>query len=126
MFFTTLDNSEIMDMALDISSYDIVDTTGFPFEFTGGTHPKQSKKGWVVMPDNLVLSVKQLHKYLFDDENYEPSDRVEEISALLDKELGRQENTKTTMYDTEETDTEEDTSTTTKAGEKSSTQKSGE
>ena len=104
---TTLSNSELLDMALDVASYDIVDTTGFPFEFKGGLHPTHSKKGWVVMPDNLTLSVKQLHKYLFEDENYEPSEVVKEISAKMDKELGRQENTKTTMYNTDNTDESE-------------------
>lgn len=123
---TTLDNGEILDMALDVGSYDIVDTTGFPFEFKGGTPPKYS--GWTEMVDNLTLSVKQLHKHLFDDENYEPSDRVKEISAMLDKRLGRQENTKTTMYDTTEpedgTDSGEEK---TKAGQQtSSKKKSGE
>lgn len=123
---TTLDNSEILNMALDVSSYDIVDTTGFPFEFTGGTHPRYSKKGWVVMPDNLTLSVKQLHEYLFDDADYEPSETVKEISAKLDDELGREENTETTMYATE-AEEEASEGTTTKAGAKtSSTKKSGE
>lgn len=125
---TTLDNGEILDMALDVSSYDIVDTTGFPFEFKGAKHPKYPKKGWVVMPDNLTLSVMQLHNYLFGDEDYEPSAKVKEISAKLDKELGRQENTKTTMYDT--TESEDDASegeTKTKAGQQtSSKKKSGE
>ena len=104
---TTLSNSEILDMALDVASYDIVDTTGFPFEFKGGTHPTHSKKGWVVMPDNLTLSVKQLHKYLFEDEDYEPSERVKEISEMLDDELGREENTKTTMYNMDAADESE-------------------
>lgn len=123
---TTLDNGEILDMALDVGSYEIVDTTGFPFEFKGGSPPNYS--GWTEMIDNLNLSVKQLHKYLFEDEDYEPSERVKEISAKLDKRLGRQENTKTTMYDT--TEPEDDTSegeTKTKAGQQtSSKKKSGE
>ena len=124
---TTLSNSEILDMALDVASYDIVDTTGFPFERTDGTHPTKPKKGDIVMPDNLALSAKQLHRYLFDDEDYEPSERVKEMSAKLDKELGRQENTKTTMYSTTESKDEEAENATTKAREKtSSKKKSGE
>ncbi len=123
---TTLDNGEILDMALDVGSYDIVDTRGFPFEFEGGYPPNYS--GWVEMVDNLTLSVKQLHKHLFDDDDYEPSDRVKEISAKLDKRLGRKENTKTTMYDT--TESGDDTSegeTKTKAGQQTSSKKeSGE
>ena len=127
---TTLSNSEILDMALDVASYDIVDTTGFPFEFVADNHPvllAKGKKNSIVMPDNLTLSVKQLHRYLFDDEDYEPSERVKEISAELDEELGREENTKTTMYDKDESEGEESEGSTTKAGEKvSSKKKSGE
>ncbi len=120
---TTLDNGEILDMALDAGSYDIVDTRGFPFEFKGGYPPNYS--GWTEMLDNLTLSVKQLHRHLFEDEDYEPSDRVKEISAMMDKRLGRQENTKTTMYDT--TESEEGAEEKTKAGEQtSSKKKSGE
>ena len=127
---TTLSNSEILDIALDVASYDIVDTTGFPFEFVAANHPvllAKGKKNSIVMPDNLTLSVKQLHRYLFEDEDYEPSERVKEISAKLDKELGRQENTKTTMYDTDESGEDESKDSTTKASEKtSSKKKSGE
>ena len=104
---TTLSNSEILDMALDVANYDIVDTTGFPLEFKGGSHPTHSRKGWVVMPDNLTLSVKQLHKYLFEDENYEPSKTVKGISEKLDDELGREENTETTMYNTDASEDED-------------------
>lgn len=127
---TTLNNGEILNMALDVGSYDIVDTRGFPFEFEGGYPPNSN--AWVEKIDNLTLSVKQLHKHLFDDDDYEPSDRVKEISKMLDKRLGRQENTKTTMYDTqdegeEKTKAGEQTSSKTKASQQtSSKQKSGE
>lgn len=119
---TSLDNSEILSMVLDVANYNIVDTTGFPFEFKGGKHPKYPKKGWVVQPDNLTLSVVQLHEYLFDDKDYDPSNTVKAYSEKLDKELGRVENTKTTMHETTTSNSEDgkDSATTKAAAKKGS------
>lgn len=92
---TSLSDKEILSLAKDVSGYKIADQTGFPFEQTVVHH---SSKGDIVVADNLTLSVKQLHEYLFGDEDYEPSAKVKSISKALDKDLGRQENTKTTMH----------------------------
>lgn len=122
---TSLSNKEILDLVLDVSSYDIVDQTGFPFEHGGKNIG--GKNGWVVTIDNLKLSVKQLHAYLFDEKDYEPSAQVNAISEALDKKLERKENTKTTMYSssTGKGDSEEESNT--KAGAKTSnTRKSRE
>lgn len=109
---TSLTNSEILDLALDVASYEIIDQTGFPFEFSGGS----VSGSWCVVPNNLELSVKQLHAYLFEDEEYEPSQKVKALSAALDDKMGREPNTETTFTLSAE---EEDTSNT-KAGTKTS------
>lgn len=115
MVLTSLTNSEILSLALDVASYDIVDQTGFPFEKTAGKNEKTGAD--CVYADNLVLSVKQLHFYLFGDDGYEPSETVEHISTVMDKKLGREENTKTTFtFSAEESDDSDDTKT--KAAEK--------
>lgn len=90
---TSLTNNEILDLAMDVSSYDIVDQTGFPFELAGG------KIGgvWYAVPNNLELSVKQLHAYLFEDDEYEPSEKVKKLSEELDDKMGREPNTETTF-----------------------------
>lgn len=106
---TSLSNGEILELALDVADYEIVDQAGFPFEKEGG------KIGgiWYVIPNNLELSVKHLHMYLFEDEEYEPSAKVKSISAALDKKMGREANTKTTYTSSKE----EDSQNSTKAGE---------
>ncbi len=111
---TSLSDGEILDLVKDVASYEIVDQAGFPFEHGGGNH---GGKGWIVTVNNLNLSVKQLHEYLFGDKEYEPSEKVKEISAAMDKDLGRQENTETTMYSSSSAaNNDEKEGETTKAG----------
>lgn len=109
---TSLTNTEILDLAMDVASYDIVDQTGFPFELKGSTIGGV----WYAVPNNLELSVKQLHAYLFDDEEYEPSENVKKLSEELDDKIGREPNTETTFTLSKDA---EDTGTT-KAAEKTS------
>lgn len=117
MVLTSMKNSEILDLALDVASYEIVDQTGFPFEKTAGKNPKTGKD--CVYVNNLELSVKQLHFHLFEDEEYEPSDTVKDISAKMDENLGREANTETTFTFSAEKTTEADT----KAAEKTKSKK---
>lgn len=73
---TNLTNTEIMSLAKDIAAYNLVDTTGFPFEKRTG----DTNAGDCVIPVNLANNVKQLHQFLFEDEEYEPSGTVWEVS----------------------------------------------
>lgn len=111
---TSLSNKEILNLALDVADYEIIDQTGFPFEKS----EKKMKGVSYVVADNLELSVKQLHSYLFEDDEYEPSQKVKSISADMDKKIGREANTKTT-YSSSSSSKEEKTSST-KAGAKAS------
>ncbi len=116
---TSLSNKEILSLAKDVVNYEIVDQRGFPFELTTPSY----KGSDIVAVDNLTLSVKQLHNHLFADEEYEPSAKVKEISKALDRVLGRQENTKTTMYSTAAKENSQSQSATTKAGAAGSSKK---
>lgn len=73
---TNLTNTEIMSLAKDIASYNLVGTTGFPYEKQTG----DTDAGDCVIPVNLANNVKQLHQFLFEDEEYEPSGTVWEVS----------------------------------------------
>ncbi len=113
---TSLSKKEILDLALDAPNYEIADQAGFPFE-----HDKDSGKikgVWYLVPDNLEMSTKQLHSYLFDDDEYEPSARVKAISEALDDEVGREANTETTYFTSSTEEDSEDSTSSTKAGAK--------
>lgn len=76
---TNLDSLDMLDLAKDILSYNIVDETGFPFENTAQYYNKVS----YVFPMDLAANVTELHKFLFDDEAYAPSAKVQETSSKI-------------------------------------------
>lgn len=80
---TSLTLEEIIGLAKHVKQYTIGTTSGFPFKMT----TKQlSASGDTVIPIGLEKNVSELHKYLFNTENYEPSKTVQAISdAIVDK-----------------------------------------
>lgn len=82
---TSLELSEILGLAIHVQEYQIVSTTGFPFEMTT---KQMSKIGDSVIPIVLENNVKQLHLYLFGTENYETSNTVEHISNTIIEKSG--------------------------------------
>ena len=82
---TNYTNDELLAMAPQLLTYDIVDTTGFPFDKAAAT---VKGKGYCVIPVNLEENVKQLHEYLFGTTDYQPSDEVKAISSQITTETG--------------------------------------
>ena len=77
---TNLKSYEILNLAKDVLSYDIVGETGFPFEKDAHTYKKVS----YVFPVDLAANVSRLHEFLFETENYEPSQTVKDYSAHIE------------------------------------------
>ena len=75
---TSLSTTDILNLAMDVASYKLPSdgTTGFPFD----KQTADVDAGDCVIPVNLAENVKQLHEFLFDNEDYEPSDTVQNIS----------------------------------------------
>ncbi len=82
---TNLTFSDFTELILDISKYHIGETGGFPF---ARGDMKMGKKGDCVIPQTLETNVAELHKFLFDKEDYEPSDMVKKISAKIAADSG--------------------------------------
>lgn len=82
---TNYTNDELIAMAPQLLTYDIVDTTGFPFDKANAT---VKGKGSCVVPVNLEENVKQLHEYLFGNADYQPSNEVTEISSQINSDTG--------------------------------------
>ena len=80
--YTSLDLSEIVEMLGQVNTYYISDTAGFPQESNRATGTIGSK-GSCVIPVNLEDNVKWLHQFLFDDNNYEPSETVRQCSEKI-------------------------------------------
>lgn len=88
---TNLDNSEILDYAKNLATYDIVDTKAFPFDFTATFVGKAS----VIVPINLKNNVEAVHAYLYPETEkpYEASQLVKDISLNIMNKTGVNDNT---------------------------------
>lgn len=87
MIKTNLTKSEILSMGMSMLSYELGDTTGFPF------YHKTSTDGDNEIAVTLESNVDQLHEFLFEDEEYTPSQVVKERSEYLIEKTGYDENT---------------------------------
>lgn len=79
----TLD--DVIPAAKNLTRYHIGDTAGFP---EARSDANMGKKGDCVIPQTLESNVVSLHKFLFGDENYTPSDMVKKISAKIASDTG--------------------------------------
>jgi anionic cell wall polymer biosynthesis LytR-Cps2A-Psr (LCP) family protein len=82
---TSFSNTDLISLATQIFNYSLGETTGFPFEKTS---VKLGSKGSVVVPCDLESNVIQLHQFLYDDEDYEPSTTVKNNSAQIINDTG--------------------------------------
>ncbi|MBO5522784.1 MAG: LCP family protein [Roseburia sp.] len=82
---TNLSATDIISLATKIFSYDMGETTGFPFK--KATHTYDSV-GDVVIPCDLATNVTTLHQFLYDDTNYTPSSTVQANSAQIINKTG--------------------------------------
>ena len=84
---TNFTAGEMISLASQLMNYELADTTGFPFHLT--TANLGGSKGSVVIPCDLVTNVTDLHKYLFNDFNYTPSNTVTSFSQAVIQETGK-------------------------------------
>ena len=85
MCATNMTVDELLAIAKDGLSYNIVDTTGFPFDVQTGS---VGSAGSCVIPVDMEKNVSQLHKYLFNVDNYQPSETVAKISDRIKNDTG--------------------------------------
>ena len=81
-------NKDIIPMASEASKYEIVASDGFPFDdkiTTGLLGPK----GDCVIPKDLLSNVEDLHRFLYPDLTYTPSDTVINISNEISSEAAK-------------------------------------
>lgn len=81
--YTNITASDIFSLFPSIASFNITDSIGWPYEVKGITLDR-----WYGVPTTLESNVKQLHQEIFEDTNYEPSDRVKEISNSIIEKTG--------------------------------------
>ncbi|MDO4479212.1 MAG: LCP family protein [Lachnospiraceae bacterium] len=83
---TNISNSMLIKMAAQmIGYYAIVDTTGFPFTFKSGSSGVNPE---CLVPVTLCHNVQELHAFLFNENDYQPSQTVMEYDAVMQEKSG--------------------------------------
>ncbi|MBO4515698.1 MAG: LCP family protein [Lachnospiraceae bacterium] len=80
--YTSLHTDDITTLITHINEYRIVDEGGFPYEDYLSTK-NMGAKGSCVVPEDLETNVKWLHKFLFDEEDYNVTNTVKEYSKYI-------------------------------------------
>ncbi len=88
-FYTSIDIEEIVDLVSDLSSYTLVDAGGFPMKEYLVTGSLGQGVGDSVVCTDLEAAVSELHRIFFDEEDYEPSETVKEISDVIYKNTSK-------------------------------------
>lgn len=86
--YTSLDLPEILELLADIGKYEVVDQAGFPdmdMLSTGNI----GAKGSCVVPLDLTENVAWLHKFLFQDNDYTPSEQVQGYSEIIKSDTSK-------------------------------------
>ncbi|MDD6434809.1 MAG: LCP family protein [Clostridiales bacterium] len=78
---TSFKNSDIISLGLNVANYNLVDTTGFPFESVSDW--TDSSGSQCVVAVGYEDNVKKLHEWLFPDQEYEVSEEVHLISETI-------------------------------------------
>ena len=78
--------TEMLALAGQMFQYELVETVGFPFHVN--TKTISASKGDVVVPCDLVTNVTELHRKLFNDYAYTPSNTVQNYSQQIVYESG--------------------------------------
>ena len=86
---TNIGTMAMLKLMLHVKSYDMTDsTTGFPYDVGGWTGYGGAGYAWYGPPINLTNNVSKLHGQFFNQEGYDPSETVKEISARISELTG--------------------------------------
>lgn len=83
---TNISSNEIIAMLPSVIFYNITNSEGWPYDVSG-----YSSDAWYGVPVTLESNVKELHSELFENDNYTPSETVQEISDDIINETGYSE-----------------------------------
>ena len=80
---TSVNIEDVIGVLGTIGKYKVTVSEGFPFrdKLNGAT---MLKEGSCIVPTSLEENVVKLHEVLFNDENYQPSQEIKNISAVIE------------------------------------------
>ena len=86
--YTSLDQKDMLDLLGKIADYRIVDEAGFP-QMDQLTTGNIGASGNCIVAQDLVSNVEWLHKFLFEDEEYQVTSTVIECSEKIKKDTAQ-------------------------------------
>lgn len=102
---TSFSSADLLGFAANALNYNIVDTLGFPFDVTTSENVRNHSGSYVV-PIDFSSNVSRLHEFLFGEEDYTPSETVQQIDNDIIYLTGVDESTTAMQSDfTESEDT---------------------
>lgn len=81
--YTNITSGDIFGLVPSMASFKITDSIGWPYDTKGITLDR-----WYGVPITLESNVTQLHKEMFNEPNYEPSETVKTISEQIIQKTG--------------------------------------
>lgn len=118
MVATNMTWQDGLDFIARADMYHIGETNGFPYTKFGAN---VRGKGDCVVPKTLASNVVELHKFLFEDEEYKVSNTVSEISYRIQSDASSSKN-----YEFEQSNTKKTTQKTSETSESDSSSKSSQ
>ena len=82
---TSFSNKDMIALAAKVFEYELSGSAGFPFV---KKEVELGSKGQIVAPDTLEENVKELHKFLYNNEEYVPSSTVRANSMKIESDIG--------------------------------------
>lgn len=82
--YTNINAGEILSLLPQVATYKITDSTGWPYNTRGAT----INGVWYGPPITLESNVRELHEKVYGQTDYEPSEKVKEISNKIIKKTG--------------------------------------
>ncbi|MDO4272832.1 MAG: LCP family protein, partial [Eubacteriales bacterium] len=86
MVTTSLNKTEILEMLPTLIGYSVDDTTGFPQQYKFS-----NIKGSIIVPTTLESNVVEVHKFLYGEQNYTPTQQIVERSQKIIEIVGGDE-----------------------------------
>ena len=93
MCATSFSGTQLLGFARDLTTINMGETAGFPFDKTTGI---VGSAGDCVIAEGLAENVTQLHEFLYEEKDYQPSEVLKKIAAKITADTGVKSNKKET------------------------------
>lgn len=102
---SSLETDSLLPLLQSISKFHLEAASGFPFDLEAKRIEENGMEIDYVFPVNLADDVAELHKFLYDTEDYQVSEQVKEISQAIQEKSKKKRVSRTSAAKTSAADT---------------------